>query len=149
MLAVIDHDFSPMDHPVMRATQRDQIGKLGLAAVSPVFDVMSIDISMECAPRKPAAGIARLQRAAQRRRNAPRLAAHIERLAVAVLENANEARRVDMYHDLIPVRGTLSGRTVLQVRLGDQSKSLRAARAVRSWTRSGRYCLYVQYTSRW
>src|SRR3984957_709435 len=132
ILASFDDYFALVHHAMVRAAKRYQIGKLCFTAVRPVFDVMCVDVTVECATWKSAAGIARIQRAAQRGWNAAGLTADVEWFAIIVLDQWHEAGvagyltrrfhcnrrtvfdlaaailvitqccRVDVHHDLIP-----------------------------------------------
>ena len=60
------HSKSALVHqPMMAAAQQNQIAELGLAAVSPVMDMMRIDKSGMSASGKPAALIPSNERPAQ------------------------------------------------------------------------------------
>src|ERR1700688_1222138 len=76
---------------VMEAAQLHKVGKLRLASLSPVVDVMCIDVPRVRATRESAAAIACVERAANRRRNAACLASDVERLTVLVLQDADDA----------------------------------------------------------
>ena len=73
------------------SAQAYEIGELGLAAISPVFDVMAIDNRIRAA-RKSATIIAVCQRAANRGWNGSRLAPNIEGLAGLLAEHWHHAR---------------------------------------------------------
>jgi hypothetical protein len=73
-----------MHQPVMVTTKLHEIGKTGLTALTPVLDVVPIDIMFECAARELAAFISRFQGSAHCRRDNPRFSANIEWCAVFV-----------------------------------------------------------------
>ena len=74
----------------MKAAQRDEIAELRLAAVGPVLDVMPLGEARAIAAGEPAASIARFERPRDRRRNAARLAADVERLAVFAFDDTDD-----------------------------------------------------------
>ena len=80
-----------MHGAMMEAAQRDEIGRLGLAAIRPVLDVVHVDVARVAAAGKAAALVARGEQAAQRRGDDARLAADVERLAVLVLDERDDA----------------------------------------------------------
>ena len=88
----LDPDLSLVHQAVVQAAQGHEVGEFGLPAVGPVLDVMRIDIALVGAAGEAAAAVAGRERAADRGRNAARLAPHIERLALLVLEHAQQAR---------------------------------------------------------
>jgi len=75
---------------VMSAKQRHVVG-LGLTAIDPMLQVMAIEVTLAMTAGERAAAIARIQRAAQRRRHCALLAADVERVAVGVLRHRDEA----------------------------------------------------------
>ena len=71
----------------MPVAQQYEVREAGRAALRPVLDVMRVDVAALRAAGKTAAAVARPQRAPDRRRHRAGLAADIERLAVAVLDD--------------------------------------------------------------
>ena len=69
----------------------NEVGQLGLASLGPVLHVMGIHVARVRATGKSTAAITCIERAAQRRRDAARLAPDIERLPLRVLEDADNA----------------------------------------------------------
>src|SRR5690606_11333862 len=68
----------------------DHVRELRLAAVRPVDDVMRMREHRPTATGVATAAVARLQRALDRRRNASGLAADAERLAVRIVDDADQ-----------------------------------------------------------
>jgi len=101
----LDGDLAFMNQAVMPSAKRHEIGELGFAAVSPVLDMMCIYVAAMRAAGKTAAGVPRVQRTADRGWNAARLAADIERLAVRVFEDLDEARVARKTYSLQPWSG--------------------------------------------
>jgi hypothetical protein len=77
---------------MVRAAQMHQILELGLPALDPMLHMMGIQKAPIRAPGEAAFGIAGVERAADRRRDAASLAAHLERFAPLGLDDANQAR---------------------------------------------------------
>src|SRR5690606_8501556 len=75
---------------VVISAEAQEIRQLGLAAVCPVHDVVRVEEQRAIATREPAAAVPGVQRASQRRRYRPRLAPDAERLAVLVVDHADE-----------------------------------------------------------
>src|SRR3984957_10329020 len=88
----LDRDLALVNQAVVQAAQGDEIGEFGLSAVGPVLDVVRIDVALMSAAGETAAAVAGIERAADRRRNAARFAPDIERLALRILEYAQQAR---------------------------------------------------------
>ena len=74
----------------MAGAQGDQIVQLGLAAVGPVLDVMALDEAGGGAVGEAAAAVAGVQCSFQGRRDGAGAPADIQRLAVAVLDQAHQ-----------------------------------------------------------
>ena len=75
---------------VIGAEQREVV-EARLTAVRPMFDVMSVDIARLVAAREGAPAIAGPKRAFQCRRDGAPLASDVERRAVLVLNDRNQA----------------------------------------------------------
>ena len=75
---------------MMEATERHEIGRFGLAAMRPMLGVMPIDVASVRATGKATSAIARVERTAQRWRNASG-PPHIQRLAMLVLHDRHDA----------------------------------------------------------
>ncbi|HWW77973.1 MAG TPA: hypothetical protein VNY82_00150, partial [Steroidobacteraceae bacterium] len=83
---------SPLMHlTVVEAAQLDKVGEPGFSSVSPVLDVMRVDVPRVRATRESAAAIACVERAANGRRNAARLAPDVERFTLLVLHDSDNA----------------------------------------------------------
>src|SRR5690606_5694348 len=91
---VIEHlylDLSLVHLAMMVAAQKHQIGQPRRAPVGPVPDVMAVQEARVRTARKAAAGIARLQRPANRRRDAAGLATNVQWSAQAILDDGHDA----------------------------------------------------------
>ena len=88
----LNHHVSFVHLPVMESAEADEVRKLSLAAVCPMLDVVSVEITrVRAAGKATAAVIARPQRALQSRRDAACLAADVERFTVLALYYRNDA----------------------------------------------------------
>src|SRR5688500_634998 len=75
---------------MMVAQQRQVVGRR-LTAMDPMLQMMPIEIPLAMTTGKRAATIARVERSAQRRRQGSLLAPDIERFAVLILDDRDEA----------------------------------------------------------
>src|ERR1700722_12763456 len=151
----------------MKATELHQIRQLGLASVGPMMDVVRVDIPRVRTTRESATAIACVERTAGRRRNATRLAPHIERLAPLIFHHPDNTgvtgqaphclyseRRpvlqfaasrptisqslgIDVHNDLMTISRAQGLGSVLQETLGDSPQGIRAPSTPR-WSLIGR-----------
>src|SRR5271154_2831820 len=82
----LDPDRPLVNQAVVQPAQRDQVIEFGRSAVGPVLDVVRIEVALVGAAGEAATGIPGVKGTADRRRNAARLASHIERRTLFVLE---------------------------------------------------------------
>jgi len=89
-----DLDLNPsfMHAVMMPATQAQKIGRLGLAAVGPVVDVVCVHVALIAAAGEAAALITGVQHSAQAGRDGACFAADVEWLALVVFDQCNHAR---------------------------------------------------------
>src|SRR5262245_60239097 len=71
----------------MESAEQGEVRETCLPTVCPVTDVMAIDIVLVGTARKATAAVTCPERAANSRRNRPRLAAHIEWFALFALDD--------------------------------------------------------------
>jgi hypothetical protein len=76
----------------MGVTEGDQVVELRFAAVRPMLDMMSFAETRAIAAWEAAAAVTSAQRSRDRRRDAARLAADVERLALLAFDDSNDAR---------------------------------------------------------
>jgi len=77
---------------MMKAAQRGQVGRFGLAAIRPVFDVMHVDVARVRAAGEATALVAGDQEASKWGGNRSRLAPDVERFAFVAFDQSDEAR---------------------------------------------------------
>ena len=147
---------------MVEPTERNKVGRLRLAAIGPVLDMMRVDVARVRAAGKATALVARIQDAPERGRNCPRLATDIERLAIIVLDQSDDARVArqptgglgrhrrsvfkraasggaisqsffgHVHHDLETLSAGGFNRAMRQEAFGYQGQCIRAARAERN-----------------
>ena len=76
-----------MHFTMMEAAKGNEIGGFSLAAMCPMMNVVSVNEAFVRTAWKTATLIARIQRAAQRGRNASSLIADIQRFAALIFDN--------------------------------------------------------------
>ena len=76
---------------MVKTAERDQVIELRLAAVGPVLDVVPVAEARAITAREPTTAVARFQRPTDRERDAARLAADVEGLALLAFDNSDDA----------------------------------------------------------
>lgn len=76
----------------MKAAECDQVVELRLTALGPVLDMMTLGETRAIAAGVAAAAVACFQRAGERRRDAARFAADIERVSVFAFDDTDDRR---------------------------------------------------------
>src|ERR1700722_15574897 len=92
----------------MKAAQGHEVGELGVSAISPVLDVMGVEVALMGAAGKAAPPIAGVQGAADGGGDAAGFASHIQGFTVLVLEQMKQAGIAgEAAHGLGGKRGTV------------------------------------------
>lgn len=95
-----------VDQPMVMPAQQQEVGQAGLAAVSPLEDVMAVHEAPLRASWEPAASVAALQRPSYRRSDGAGLPAHAERVTCAVLADRHDAGVASESSGGLPGEGT-------------------------------------------
>ncbi len=77
---------------MVEAAERHEVGRFRFASIGPMLDVVGVDVAGIRAAGKAATLVAGVENSAKWRRYGARLAPHIERLAVIVLDDGNDTR---------------------------------------------------------
>ena len=87
----LNDDPAFVHQPMVEAAERDEVRELRLASMRPMLHVMAIDVALEGAAGETAALVSCIQGPANGGRNRPRPATDVERLALLVLDNTDDA----------------------------------------------------------
>ena len=76
---------------MMKAAERDEVGELRLPAMGPMLHMVAIDIAFEAATWEATTLVPGIQGPADRWRDGPRLAPDVERFALLILDDPDDA----------------------------------------------------------
>src|SRR4029079_8121835 len=87
----LDANAALVHGAMVKAAEREEIGRFGFPAVGPMLDVMGVDVASVSTAGKAATFVARIPETSKRGGDSSRLAAHVERLAIIVFNQVDDA----------------------------------------------------------